>query len=332
MTQRKKEALVKERITRILVGLIFLEVAVFASLIFSVLVPSINNTIAIAGEGNVTVRTFLQVGNVYPEILSVTIYGGAQFFDLTPNETTLLDIFVVARDFNGQEDIKNITVRFFDMAVSSYEGSPGNNFHYRNNSCVINYDYGDIYEVSANCTLNIWYYAHNSTWNATAEVTDNVSWTDRGDDTITITPLLAFVLPDYLDYGLVNATFVSDEKIVNVTNAGNVWLNLSLFGYAYEEGDGLAMNCTLGYLKNISIEYERYNLTASNTSVLNLAEFNAWYKNLTSNPVVNPFNLKFRTNDTHFMTDEYNETYWRIYVPMGAVSYTHLTLPTIYSV
>jgi hypothetical protein len=317
MTQRKKEKLAKERATKILVGLIFLEVAVFASLIFSVLVPSLTYTIAIAGEGNVTVQTFLQVGNVYPEVLNVTIYGGASSFDLTPNATTLLDIFVVMRDYNGEDDIQNVSLRFFDLD-SDYGDPDDKNNHYTNSSCVLDTAYGDIYEVSANCTLNIEYYANNATWNATAEVTDNVSWTGRNSDLIVINELLAFALPDSLDYGRVNATSVSGEKTVNVTNAGNVILNLSLFGYGYTEGDGLAMNCTIGNIRNISIEYERYNLTISNTThPLSFADFNSSYKGLTSDVVINQFDLARRTNDTHIMTDEYNATYWRIYVPIG---------------
>lgn len=317
MTQRKEEQ-ARERTRIILVGLIFLEVAVFASLIFSVLVPSFTYTIALAGAGNVTVRTFLQVGNVYPEVLNVTIYGNAASFNLVANSTATIDAFIIMRDYNGESDIQNVSLTFFDVVASSYGAAIDNNNHYLNSSCVLDYAYGTAYEASANCTIPIWYYANNQTWNATAKVTDNVSWSGYGSDTIVINQLLAFVLPDLLDYGVVNATTVSGEKIVNVTNAGNTMVNLSLFGYGYYEGDGLAMNCTLGGNKNISIIYERYNLTSSNTSsYLSLSDFNTLYKNLTSAPIVNTFNLRARTNDTVFMTDEYNGTFWRIYVPAG---------------
>lgn len=319
MTQRKREEQKRERaIRRALVGLIFLEVLVFTSLIFSVLVPSLTYTIAIAGEGNVTVQTFLQVGNVYPEILNITINGGEDTFDLTPNATTVLDFYVIMRDYNGEADLKNLSLVFFDQDSVTYADPDDNNNHYTNSSCAIDLSYGDSFEASANCTLSIEYYANNATWNATGEVYDNNSWSGRNSNIITINPLLAFALPDILDYGIVNSTEVSTEKELNVTNAGNVWLNLSLFGFGAVEGDGNAMNCTYGYLRNISIEYEQYNLTSSNSSSpIDFTSFDSIYKNLTSTPVVNPFNLRYRTNDTDAGVDESNSTYWRIYVPVG---------------
>ena len=105
------------------------------------------------------------------------------------------------------------------------------------------------------------------------------------------------------------------ENITNVTNMGNVALNLSLSGYAVTEGDGLAMNCSLGNVQNISIEYEKYNLTETTAGPLTLSEFEDNYINLTDSPVVNEFNLTQRINDDE--DDTAKETYWRIYVPKG---------------
>ena len=124
---------------------------------------------------------------------------------------------------------------------------------------------------------------------------------------------MAVGLPQSLDYGLVNATYVSEEGILNVTNYGNVKINLSLSGYAVNEGDGFAMNCSLG--GNISINYEKYNLTDSNPGSLSLSQFEASYVNLTSSPKVREFNLNYRQDDTQ--NEAINSTYWRIYVPVG---------------
>jgi len=84
----------------------------------------------------------------------------------------------------------------------------------------------------------------------------------------TINSLLSIGVPDYIDYGLVNATNVSDEQIANITNFGNTRINLTLEGYAINRSDGLAMNCSLGVTKNISIMHEKYNLTSSNAGTL----------------------------------------------------------------
>lgn len=81
------------------------------------------------------------------------------------------------------------------------------------------------------------------------------------------------------------------------------------------EGDGLSMNCTLGSVGNISINYERYNLTSSIAGDLSLGDFEANYSNLTSTSVVREFNLNYRQNDA--VNEAINSTYWRIYVPTG---------------
>ena len=94
-------------------------------------------------------------------------------------------------------------------------------------------------------------------------------------------------------------------------------MNLSLSGYAVNVGDNLSMNCTLGATKNISINLERYNLTASNLGPLSLSEFSANYTNLSSNVILRKFNLGYRQNDTSAFVDDTNSTYWRIYVPAG---------------
>jgi hypothetical protein len=272
---------------------------------------------AVFNESNVTVKTFLDVGNVYPEILNVTIEDFSDTFELNANSTANLTVKVVIRDYNGDADVYNLSMRFFDGS-SSYSGTLDNNNHYRNSTCSIDRTWGDIYHSMGICNFTIEYYANNDTWNATAEVYDNESLSDRGSDDIIISELLALALPDSIDYGEVNATAVSAEKLANVTNVGNIRMNLSLSGYAREEGDGFAMNCTAGSNENISIMYEKYNLTDSNDSaVLTLSEFESLYVNLTENVIVRRFDLDHRTNDTDQFVGETNTTYWRIYVPIG---------------
>ncbi|RMD65519.1 hypothetical protein D6817_05890 [Candidatus Pacearchaeota archaeon] len=305
------------RAQRGIVILVLLELALLALVFSALVVPNFNFAEAVVNSSNVTVTTLLQVGNVFPEVLNVTIDNDATSVDLVPNATKTVTVYVIARDFNGENDIINVTAEFFDMASSSFGAADDNNNHYTNNSCTIDTTYGDIYEINATCTFEVWYYANNATWNATVTVIDNSSLNDTGSDTISVSVLLALGLPDSIDYGTVNATAVSDEQLANVTNFGNTMFNLSLSGYAVTPGDGNAMNCTLGAVKNISIEYEKYNVTASNPGSLTLAQFESLYRNLTSSSVINEFNLDYRRNDTAPYIDDTNASYWRIYVPLG---------------
>jgi len=218
-------------------------------------------------------------------------------------------------NYNGWEDIKNASAQFFYNPTSYFGDINDNNYHYTNSSCTITQE--GTYTNWINCSFDVWYYANSGVWNCTILVNDSYGKPGWGYDVINISSLLALGLPDFIDYGIVNATEVSGENISNVTNFGNVMINLSLSGYGFTPGDGRAMNCTIGSTKNISIELEKYNLTNSNPGVIDLAQFVANYTNLTSAPAVKRFNLNYRQNDTSPYIDDTNTTYWRIYVPLG---------------
>ncbi len=312
----KKTGYRKEKIEKILKRFIFLEVIVFVFLVVYSVMPYLNLTGAIVGENNVTVTTLLQVGTVAPEILNITINNG-NAITLTANATTSVQVYAIVRDYNNDTDIVNATVRFFDNGASSYGAADDNNHHYTNNTCAINYAYGDAYHANVTCFIGLLYYANNATWNASVTVTDNSSLTDFNSALATVNTLLALGLPNSIDYGVVNGTTVSTEKIANVTNFGNVIFNLTLYGYGAVPNDNLSMNCSLGNVQNISIAYEKYNLTTSNTSVLNLTQFESIYLNLTGSSVIKNFNSPQRQNDTQAHVDDTNSTYWRIYVPRG---------------
>ena len=301
----------------IIIGLFIVE----AILLFSLISIFLSPVFAEIGN-NATVQTSLDVGNVYPEILNVSIDDDAGSVTLVANDTQKVYCIAVLRDFNGQEDLANATAEFFDTGTSFYGDTDDNNYHYTNNSCSITNDFGsynsytdDEYSALANCSFDVWYYANSDTWNCSVYVNDSIGWDDQEYDTIFMSELLSIGLPDFINYGEVNATEVSEEQIANVTNYGNVELNLSLQGYAISEGDDLAMNCTLGSIGTIPIEYEKYNLSTSTPGVLNLGEADSFYENLSSSEIVKEFNLNYRKNDTE--NEAINSTYWRIYVPIG---------------
>ncbi|MBR9704694.1 hypothetical protein GOV12_04730, partial [Candidatus Pacearchaeota archaeon] len=146
-------------------------------------------------------------------------------------------------------------------------------------------------------------------------VNDSAGLNATGNDSINVSELIAIDMPDTISYGLVNATYVSLENITNISNAGNVPLNISLKGWAIDEGDGNAMNCTQGANKNISVEHEKYNLTDSTAGEITVTAVNSNYTNLTSSPVINEFDMNPRIQDGY--NDATNASYWRLYIPIG---------------
>ncbi|MGY4884736.1 MAG: hypothetical protein ACP5NZ_04125 [Nanobdellota archaeon] len=234
--------------------------------------------------------------------------------DLIPADIKEVNCIARAMKYTGENSIINATGVFFDNILSGYNHSLDNNENYRNDSCVINYSYGNTNEVEIYCTFYVWYYANSQDWNCTVNITDNLSASSKRGDLSFVNPLLALGLDSLVTFNLMNPE-ITDESTIDVTNYGNVKINLSLSGYAFEENDGYAMNCSEGEIRNISIENEKYNLTDSNVGDITLAEFESKYKNLTSYPVVNEFNLDYRKDD--ITNNALNSTYWRIYVPTG---------------
>jgi hypothetical protein len=265
------------------------------------------------GINNVTVITNLTVGTSPPIITSISTESGS--ITLIPNSTKTVNCTAYIEDYDGEADIKNVTARFFYPSQASYTSSDDNNNHYTNNSCRIDYTYGNEYQALAHCLFDVWYYANAGTWNCTAVVNDSIPYLTNASSTTQVQTLLALGLPDFIDYGTVNATYVSVENISNVTNYGNVKVNLSLSGYGFKVNDGNAMNCTLGSIKNITVQNEKYNLTVSHAGEISITDFIANYANLSSTTVVRNFALNSRQEDG--FNDAWNHTYWRVYVPLG---------------
>lgn len=296
--------------------LIFLEAALLLSL-FSLLPEEV---IAGVGSPSTEQTSKLEVGNSFPEVHNVSInYGSA--ISLNPNSTKQVDCLGIIVDYNGDGDINSSNSSIFDNSIS-YSDTDDNNNHYTNSSCHINTSFvsfggiaDDSYNALVNCTFYLEYYANPTTWNCTIRAIDQQGASGYGSETQSVSELLALGVPDIIQYGTVDAISVSDEQVINVTNYGNTKANISLEGYAQSQNDGNAMNCTLGSIGTISIENEKYNLTGSNQSSLNLIEFNSIYTNLTTTPIVKEFNLTSRVDD--LVEDTIKPTYWRIYIPTG---------------
>jgi hypothetical protein len=273
-----------------------------------------NSVFAGFGEGNVTAKTNLTVGNSAPVIKQILVDSDVSI-NLIPNDTKTINCTAIIEDYDTDSDVTSVTGVFFNPSQATSGSPDDNNSHYTNSSCRIDTAYGDTYELISHCLFDIWYYANASEWNCSITATDTFPYQVTGTNDSTINPLLALTLPDIIQYGTVNATEVSIENVTNVTNIGNVMINLSLNGYGFYEEDGNAMNCTLGPVQNISVEYEKFNLTSTTPGNLTHQQFIGNYTNLTSNPVTRTFNLGYRKNENY--NEAWNHSYWRIYVPTG---------------
>lgn len=276
-----------------------------------------NLSVLITGAGYDVV--FELMLNEKPVIYSLTVDDDLSSppgeVDLVPADKQRVVCQGVASDYEDDETGLNNASGVFYYDKYLADSSDDNNYHYTNGSCAMDNSYGAINESLVICSFNVEYYASPGVWNCSLSVMDSLYVSGKGIANTSVNSLLAIGVNSFFDFGILALTSISPENQTNITNFGNVLINLSLRGYAAELGDGLAMNCSSGSINNISIEYMKYNLTSSNAGPITLPEVEQYYFNLSSLPVSRMFGLSSRQND--ISNDAVNSTYWRVYVPAG---------------
>jgi hypothetical protein len=215
------------------------------------------------------------------------------------------------QEYDGDE-ILNVSSEFFSIDNSFFGDEDDNNYHYTNNSCILNQSFGEENQFEIICSYSIWYYANSENWKCEISLNDGLVNSSDNDE-VFINPLLSIGVLESIDFGSLATQVFSDEVQIIVENKGNVLIDLALSGYGAQEGDGYAMICSGG--ENIGIENKKYSFN-SFIGNLTLEDSEIFYNNLTSEPTITDFNLDFRKNDLE--DNAINSTYWRIYVPSGS--------------
>lgn len=216
---------------------------------------------------NVSVDTQVNITNAAPEVLAVLIdeqYDGPPNITLSAGQTRTVYCNSTIRDWNGFADVNRSNATLWDNNDANMGDSNNNTNHYTNTSCANVGDNG-VYESYWTCTFNVQYYANNgSDWRCNVTGSDQNNFTGSGYNTTTFNPLYALnVSNTSLDYGDIAVGDYSSNQTVNVTNFGNMDINISTWGYGVTFNDGLAFNCSIN--SNISIDLERFTINSSNT-------------------------------------------------------------------
>jgi len=292
---RKKQTIMYSILALVLVFTIFF------------LTPQISKAANTPGPNykNVTVWTHVNITNSKPEVLQVIITQDTNFSlrNITLNAGLTRNVICNAtvRDWNGYTDIYNINATLWDVRTSYNNATDNNNTHYTNYNCT-NTGNGANYTVNYICNFSVLYYANNGTWSCNVTAVDTYNKTGYLGNTTVIYPLYALNVTDGIDYGNVAVEDTSLEKTANVTNFGNMPINLTLEGYGVRQGDGLAMNCSLN--GNITVDNERFAISSG--------AFGTKTALSSSAQTVNSFTIPKQTLPA---TQIINATYWQLYIP-----------------
>jgi hypothetical protein len=246
---------------------------------------------------NVTVDTTVNITGSAPVIMNITVPAAQT---LTAGTWTAVSCNVTVRDYNGFADIGTVNATIFH-STSTLFAADNNNTHYTNASCAGISGQENGYFKNYTCTFPVEYYALNGTWNCTAFVNDSINLRNNGSEMLTINGLYALNLSQPLiDYGDLAAGEYSENISVNISNYGNLPINISVLGYGNAPGDGLSFDCDQG---NLSIDLQRFSANSS----ANYADKNTLdgtrqqIGNLTIVKAIDAAGSK-------------NETYWQLYV------------------
>jgi hypothetical protein len=252
---------------------------------------------------NYSVHTTVNVTNAYPEILNISCNNG-QSITLNAGTTKAINCTIKIRDYNGWNDVNYANATFYYyLNVSS--DPDDNNVHYTNTSCAQVTNDGQ-YLVNWTCSFDIWYFAVNGSWRANATVNDSYGAKDNDYGNASISALLALNVTNLIDFGNLAVTETSPTSVqANVTNFGNVPINVSVYGFGGESevaGAGFAMICQQ---RNITITNERYDLNSA-TAYDSMTP-------LTNAPGIMIPGIKIE-KQTQLGVYVINSTYWRLHV------------------
>jgi hypothetical protein len=281
--------------TLVITGLIF-----FLVIYIYTFLPSVLSWGPGSNYKNYSVRTTVNVTQAYPEILNITCNNGTAL-TLTAGSTKTINCLVSIRDYNGGTDISNTNGTFYYNLNQSTDPND-NNVHYTNATCTS--VTVDGYYANWTCGFDIWYYANNGTWRANIRIKDGYNMTTSSYRNATISALYALNVTNLIDFGSLAVGDTSITPVMaNITNFGNMNINVSIYGFGGENettGANFAMLCDI---RNITLPNERYSLSSTG------------YDTMT--PVTNTYapipglTIPQQVDDNQQVI---NSTYWRLHV------------------
>jgi len=199
--------------------------------------------------------------DVPPAISSMSItdfFAPEEQLILLAGGTRNISCLVTTMDYNGVSSITNASATLYYYLNKSSDPDNGN-VHYTNANCSLNQTTATNKTFS--CDFQVYYYANNGTWNCSAIVRDSTNLNGTDSNNTLINQLYALNITDGIGFGNVEPNNESAEITANITNIGNMPINLTLQGYAIFIGDNNGMNCSDG--TNVSIDRIKYSLVTS---------------------------------------------------------------------
>jgi hypothetical protein len=294
------------KIKKVFMATVFLLLLLAICILPSIIAPHTNIG---TNYKNVTVWTHVNITHSRPEVLNVSVYEmlniSTNNITITAGSTKRIYCNATIRDWDGFSDVVYVNATIWHMFTSNNTAPDNNNSHYTNLTCNLNASLS-AYIGWYVCSFDPLYYANNGTWMCNVSAQNSWNYTGSGNSSTVFYPVYALNVTDGIDYGGVAVYDYSIPDVsANITNLGNMAINISVEGYGAKRGDGLAMNCSIN--GNITVDNERFSLNntsswASKTPLVSTA----------GGVLVSGLTMLKQTVPS---TQIINSTYWQIYIP-----------------
>jgi hypothetical protein len=203
--------------------------------------------------------------------------------------------------------IQGVNATIYSILNQS-NSTDNNRSHYSDSSCTFITGGGNSADYQ--CVFDVWHFAINGTWNCTARAWNSYSNITLNDNT-TINQLFALnVSIGVIDYSNLQPNQTSQNITVNISNVGNMPMNISVYGFGGNDeviGAGLSMICQIN---NITVSFERFSTnTTANYSTK---------RQLSGSLQDLALTIPAKTNVSQVRV---NSTYWQFMVPPQAQSF-----------
>ena len=204
--------------------------------------------------------TSASVTNVIPVASSASLNSGSSI-TLLANTNKTVTATVTITDNNGCEDIDTVNATLFDTNTT-FAAVNDNRNHYQNSSCksdsACTAGGADLTDTFT-CTFNMTHYANptdagsnhsGNTWTVNITPFDEATGT-FSTDSQEVNTLTAFTAGSSLAFGTLalDADTGTTNTNSTITNTGNEQLDMQFDAFGKADGDGTAMNCSIGNIK-----------------------------------------------------------------------------------
>ncbi|HJX05660.1 MAG TPA: Ig-like domain-containing protein [Candidatus Nanoarchaeia archaeon] len=271
---------------------------------WSVNCTDINNNVNSSEIRNLTIAPALNIALI---VVDDNIFIPINEIDLQAGTTKTVYCNMTVTDSEVYTNILGANATLYST-TTAYDSGDSNRTHYTNSSCA--FIAGGGQSADYQCIFNVWYFAINGSWNCTG-----FAWTSsfkvNATGNTTMNQLFALnISTSVIDYTSLEPSQFSPNVTVNISNVGNMPMNISVYGFGGEDeatGTGLSMVCEIN---NITVSFERF-ATSPATDYNSKTQLGAAEQDL-------GLTIPAKTAYDEIRS---NSTYWQFMVPAGSQSF-----------